>query len=132
MNTGGGLQWNERGTDGLVLSTEIHQEISWRNVGDARAPLRLVERRIAWAMCGRPHNTTRVSHSSVPASDCHCFCEANSRVCQSMKSVIASASLSGGMNAIIRTVSIAVPMKTKLVVGPSTLAIGTPSVCVTA
>ena len=47
------------------------------------------------------HNTTRVSHYSVPASDCHCFCEANSRVCQSMKSVIASASLSGGMNAII-------------------------------
>ena len=42
-----------------------------------------------------------------------------------MKSVIASASLSGGMNAIMRTVSIAVPMKTKLVVGPSTLAIGT-------
>ena len=39
---------------------------------------------------------------------------------QSMKSVMASASLSGGMNAIMRTVSIAVPMKTRLVVGPST------------
>ncbi len=37
MNTGGGFQWNERGTDGLVLSTKIHQEISWRNVGDACA-----------------------------------------------------------------------------------------------
>jgi hypothetical protein len=81
MTSGGGLQWKESGMDGLVLSTEIHQEISWRNVGDVCAPLRLVERRIAWAMCGRPHNTTRVSHSSVPASDCHCFCEANSRVC---------------------------------------------------
>ena len=79
----------------------------------------------------RPHNTTRVSHSSLPASGCHCFCE-DSRVCQSTKSVMASASLSGGMNAIMRTVSIAVPMKTRLVVGPSTLAIGTPSACVTA
>ena len=66
----------------------------------------------------------------MPASDCHCFCEANSRVCPSKKSVMASASLSGGMNAIMRTVSIAVPMKTRLVVGPSTLAIGTPSACV--
>ena len=28
MTSGAGCKWNERGTDGLVLSTEIHQEIS--------------------------------------------------------------------------------------------------------
>ena len=28
MNRGDGSQWNARGTEGLVLSTEIHQEIS--------------------------------------------------------------------------------------------------------
>ena len=60
------------------------------------------------------------------------FWVANIRVCQSIKSAIAAASLAGGMNAIMRTVSMAVPMKTRLVVGPATLAIGTPSVCVTA
>ena len=68
----------------------------------------------------------------MPASDCHCFWVATMRVNQSIKSAIAAASLAGAMNAIMRTVSMAVPMKTRLVVGPSTLAIGTPSMCVTA
>ena len=61
----------------------------------------------------------------MPARDCHCFWVANMRVCQSIKSAIAAASLAGGMNAIMPTVSMAVPMKTRLVVG-------TPSMCVTA
>ena len=131
MNFGGGLQWKESGTDGLVLSTEIHQEISWRNVGDVCAPLRLVERRIAWAMCGRPHNTTRVSHSS--ARQRLPLLLGGEQACLPEHKVRDRCSELGWWDERNHAHGVdGGPNEGQAGRGPSTLAIGTPSMCVTA